>query len=94
MFLRKEQSYHLSLWGGTCISQDYFPKRSYLSPRLHAGSNIYSLGELVRGYSKLEHGFPHVNLALGQYHPHLRITTILISYCLRSYNLCPFFNFI
>ena len=69
MFLRnsKEQSYHLLLLGGTCVSQDCFPEGSYLFPRLHGRQNIHSLGELVRGYSKLQRGSPEVNLALGMY---------------------------
>ena len=33
----EEQNYHLSLLGGTCVSQDYFAEGSYLSPRLHEG---------------------------------------------------------
>ena len=36
-----------------------FLEGSYLSPRLRA--------KLVRGYSKLQYGFPHVNLVLGGY---------------------------
>ena len=50
-------------------TRNYFPEGSYLSPGPHERQNIYNLAELVRGYSRIQHGFPHVNLASGQYQP-------------------------